>query len=33
MLASLNGRIHKFQDALGAGLVRVLELMKARPAR
>lgn len=33
LLASLNGRIHKFQDALGAGLVRVLELLKARSGR
>ena len=30
MLASLNGRIRSFQDGLGAGLVRVLELLKAR---
>lgn len=28
MLASLNGRIRAFQDSLGAGLVRVLELLK-----
>jgi biopolymer transport protein ExbB/TolQ len=33
MLASLNGRIHKFQDALGAGLVRVLELLKSKTSR
>ncbi|HYO26237.1 MAG TPA: MotA/TolQ/ExbB proton channel family protein [Lacipirellulaceae bacterium] len=30
MLASLNGRIRAFQDGLGAGLVRVLELLKNR---
>jgi biopolymer transport protein ExbB len=30
MLSSLNGRISKFQDALGAGLVRVLDLLKPR---
>jgi biopolymer transport protein ExbB/TolQ len=30
MLASLNGRIRSFQDALGAGLVRVLEMLKLR---
>jgi biopolymer transport protein ExbB/TolQ len=30
MLASLNSRIRSFQDALGAGLVRVLELLKLR---
>jgi biopolymer transport protein ExbB len=30
MLASLNGRIRSFQDGLGAGLVRVLELLKVR---
>jgi hypothetical protein len=30
MLASLNARIRKFQDALGAGLVRVLDAIKFR---
>ena len=30
MLASLNVRIRSFQDSLGAGLVRVLDLLKAR---
>jgi biopolymer transport protein ExbB/TolQ len=30
MLQSLNSRIRSFQDALGAGLVRVLELLKLR---
>jgi biopolymer transport protein ExbB/TolQ len=30
MLSSLNSRIRSFQDALGAGLVRVLELLKLR---
>jgi biopolymer transport protein ExbB len=30
MLASLNGKIRSFQDGLGAGLVRVLELLKLR---
>lgn len=30
MLASLTGRIRSFQDSLGAGLVRVLELLKLR---
>lgn len=30
MLASLNAKIRKFQDALGAGLVRVLDAIKAR---
>lgn len=33
MLAGLNSKIRAFQDALGAGLVRVLELLKARSAR
>jgi biopolymer transport protein ExbB/TolQ len=28
LLASLNARIRKFQDALGAGLVRVLDALK-----
>jgi biopolymer transport protein ExbB/TolQ len=30
MLASLSARIRKFQDALGAGLVRVLDAIKVR---
>jgi biopolymer transport protein ExbB len=30
MLASLNSRIRKFQDALGAGLVRILDALKHR---
>jgi biopolymer transport protein ExbB len=29
MMASLNARIRKFQDALGAGLVRVLDALKS----
>jgi biopolymer transport protein ExbB/TolQ len=30
MMASLNARIRKFQDALGTGLVRVLDVLKHR---
>ena len=30
MMASLNNRIRKFQDALGAGLVRILDALKHR---
>jgi biopolymer transport protein ExbB len=30
LLSSLNNRISKFQDALGAGLVRILDLLKTR---
>ena len=30
MMASLNARIRKFQDALGAGLVRILDTLKTR---
>jgi biopolymer transport protein ExbB/TolQ len=30
MMASLNNRIRKFQDALGAGLVRILDAIKHR---
>jgi len=30
MLASLTARIRRFQDALGAGLVRVLDVMKTK---
>jgi biopolymer transport protein ExbB/TolQ len=30
LLSSLNGRIRSFQDALGAGLVRVFEFLKPR---
>jgi biopolymer transport protein ExbB/TolQ len=33
MLASLNGRVHKFQDALGSGLVRVLDLLPQKASR
>jgi biopolymer transport protein ExbB/TolQ len=33
MLAGLNSRIRSFQDALGAGLVRVLEMLKAPNGR
>jgi biopolymer transport protein ExbB len=30
MLASLTARVRRFQDALGAGLIRVLDLLKSR---
>lgn len=30
VLASLTARVRRFQDALGAGLIRVLDLLKTR---
>jgi hypothetical protein len=30
MLASLSSRIRRFQDSLGAGLARALDVMKSR---